>query len=47
MFAAKNGDLDVVKILLEHNADVQAKGSDGEYQCLFSNQIIEFIASII
>ena len=31
MFAAKNGHLEVVKLLLENNADVQAKDNYGEY----------------
>ena len=31
MFAAKNGDIEVIKLLLEHNADVQAKDNEGKY----------------
>ena len=31
MYAAENGHLEVVKILLEHDADLQAKDDDGMY----------------
>ena len=31
MFAAQDGKLEVVKLLLEHNADVQAKDNEGKY----------------
>ena len=35
MYAARNGKLEVVKLLLEHNADVQAKSNTGEYLTSF------------
>ena len=31
MYAAKNGHLEVIKFLLENNADVQAKSNSGKY----------------
>ena len=31
MYAAENGHLEVVKILLEHDADLQAKDNEGKY----------------
>ena len=32
MYAAEYGHLEVVKILLEHDADVQAKDDGGKYR---------------
>ena len=35
MYAAKYGHQEVVKLLLEHNADVEAKDNDGRYYYIY------------